>query len=586
MRSLLRPAPLFLLISYILLSAVPWFPVLSGASVVHAWPTLGAEVLAWCAVWAVFKRPAWFHWLLLPAFIGLPAEVYLQLYYNQSISVQHLGIIAETSPAEAMAFLGYKVWLMLALMVTVVAWWGGVMWAALRTRALDWTDASRWLVLAIMALAALVAIYGMQFGINGKPARKPAPILPPLPSWVSSLATADVFPNTWPFGLLQQGYAFYQQRVYLSKLGDSSRAFTFRAHQASPDKTPEVVILVIGESSRADRWSLLGYGRDTNPLLSQQSNLVTLPDLVTPVSATRLSVPVIITRKAATQSLKDGFYEKSLLTAYKEAGFKTWWISNQLSFGKFDTPVSVFANEANVVEFLNLGGFTDKSNFDSILLGPLQRALADGSPKKLIVLHTLGSHWNYSERYPKTFDKWQPSLFGVPEPDVTDLKIKPRMNNSYDSTILYTDWMLDQVIGQLKGTGAPASLLYLADHGDTLYDGTCHLAFHGHNTQFEFHIPGLAWYSDQYRDRYPAKVAQLLVHSKDRLATENVFHTLLDLGDIVYPGQHLDYSFASSQFRRHPRYVDSYGWTDYDNATLRGDCHEVIGKGKALKQEK
>jgi hypothetical protein len=86
--------------------------------------------------------------------------------------------------------------------------------------------------------------------------------------------------------------------------------------------------------------------------------------VITSVSATRLSVPVIISRKPAMQSLKDGFSEKSFLTAFKEAGFKTFWLSNQISFGKFDTPVSVFAKEADVVEFLNLGGFTDNSNYD------------------------------------------------------------------------------------------------------------------------------------------------------------------------------------------------------------------------------
>ncbi|WP_346428579.1 sulfatase-like hydrolase/transferase [Janthinobacterium agaricidamnosum] len=104
-----------------------------------------------------------------------------------------------------------------------------------------------------------------------------------------------------------------------------------------------------------------------------------------------------------------------------------------------------------------------------------------------------GSHWNYSQRYPKSFDKWQPSLFGVDKPVYTDTAIKPQLNNSYDSSILYTDWFLSNVIGMLKDDGQRtalrSSLVYVADHGQTLYDGTCRLAFHGHNTQFEFHVP-------------------------------------------------------------------------------------------------
>ena len=92
--------------------------------------------------------------------------------------------------------------------------------------------------------------------------------------------------------------------------------------------------------------------------------------MITSVSATRLSVPVIVSRKPATQSLQAGFTEKSFLSAYKEAGFKTYWLSNQMSFGQFDTPISVFAKEADVVQFMNLGGFTDNSSFDQILLEP------------------------------------------------------------------------------------------------------------------------------------------------------------------------------------------------------------------------
>ena len=202
------------------------------------------------------------------------------------------------------------------------------------------------------------------------------------------------------------------------------------------------------------------------------------------------------------------------------------------------------------------------------------------------MLHSLGSHWNYSQRHPKQFDKWQPSLFGVDKPVYTDTKIKPQLNNSYDNSILYTDWFLAHVIATLKETNQLSSLMYVADHGQTLYDGSCKLAFHGHNTQFEFHVPAFVWYSDPYRERYPDKVRQLQRHRKARLATENIFHTLLDMGDIRYGGERPEWSFLNPQFKQHKRYVDSYGWTNYDNAIIKGDCREVIDKNKPMKQEK
>ena len=611
MHPALRPANLYVLLTYLLLSSVPFVPVLLGKGLERPWQVLGIEFVAWVAVWALFKRPARFHWLLLPAFLALPTEVYLLVYYGQGISTHHLGIIAETSPMEALEFLGSTVWLMAALMLAVLAWFVSSWRYALRTRALDWDDSSRWVTLAMLGVGAAVWAYGLEFGVAGKPgpaarsgvtatatASVPEQDLPekgahllgwqlaPLPHSLRLPVEFDAFALSWPFGLTGRGVDFYKERTHLAELGRRSSSFRFGAHQATPDDTGEIVVMVIGESSRYDRWSLNGYSRLTNPLLAAEPNLVVLSDVVTAVSATRLSVPVIISRKGATQSLKDGFAEKSFLTAYKEAGFKTYWLSNQISFGKFDTPVSVFAREADVIQFLNLGGFSNRSNVDEVLLEPLKNAVADPAPKKLIVLHTLGSHWNYSQRYPQSFDRWQPSLFGVDKPAYTNRAIKPQLNNSYDNSILYTDWFLDHVIGELKQTRQRSTMMYVADHGQTLYDNSCSLAFHGHNTQFEFHVPAMLWYSDQYEARYPDKVGQLRRHWDRRLATENVFHTLLDLADIRYPGERLDWSIVSPTLADHKRYVDSYGWANYDNANFKGDCREVIDKGTPLKRVK
>ncbi len=667
----LRPAPLFLLFTYILLSAVPFATYFLGKPPEHPYHLLLLESLCWIILWALCKRPAWFHWLLLPAFIALPTEIYLQVFYGQGISTHHLGIIAETSPREALEFLGKKIWAMLIIMLLVFIWWGASWRIAFRQHALDWSHKSRWYALLAASLLILVWAYGYHFGAQAKPpsakASKSASAaknsnpgaspsasasaststsispstsstgtsvssgkastsisasklastasgfgdeeeeedeeeesasasvsqksivgvkVPLLPWWADMGIDPEEFAQSWPFGITARGIDFYNERKYLADLSRKSNNFSFGAHQQQANQTPEIVVMVIGESNRYDRWSLHGYERNTNPLLSQESNLVSLPDVITSVAATRLSVPVILSRKPAIQSLKDGFTEKSFITAYKEAGFKTWWMSNQISFGHFDTPVSVFAKEADILQFMNLGGFTNDSNYDQILLDPLQTALNDPAPKKLIVLHTLGNHWNYSHRYPANFDKWKPSLLGVNKPAYTDLKIKPALNNSYDNSMLYTDWFLAQVIANLKKTKQLTSMMYVADHGQTLYDGSCNLAFHGHNTQFEFHVPALIWYSDLYQQTYPEKIKQLKQHRKAKFATENVFHSLLDMGNIRYPNDRLEWSWFNSKLKMHKRYVDSYGWTNYDNAIVKGDCREIIDKDKPLKQEK
>ncbi|MBC3920526.1 phosphoethanolamine transferase [Undibacterium sp. CY18W] len=628
-----RPASLFLIVSYLLISALPFFPLLQGQPVDKPYHLLAMEVLSWLAFWALLQKPRWFHYLLLPAFLALPTEIYLRLYFGQGISTHHLGIMVETSPKEAMEFLGNKVWLLLLIVIAVISWWWGLLKIARAHSHWDWQHRSRWLVLGLFVLGLGVWLYGDQIGVAEKPASastsasasasetdeddededssastsakatakasasasdyslnkwatKLKKQLPLLPYWAQIPYDEETYIRSWPFGLSLRAADFWNERDYLSRLSEKSRAFRFQAHLDGNPNLPQTVVMVIGESSRFDRWSLNGYDRDTNPLLKQESNLVSFSDVVTAVSATRLSVPIIVSRKPAAQSLKAGFSEKSFLTAFKEAGFKTYWLSNQMSFGQFDTPTSVFAKEADVTQFLNLGGFTNSSNLDQVLLEPMANALRDPAPKKLIVLHTLGNHWNYSHRHPASFDKWKPSLYGVTNPAYTDLKNKQALNNSYDNSILYTDWMLSEVIQKLKTSQQLTSLLFVSDHGQTLYDGTCNLAFHGHNTQYEFHVPAFVWYSDAYQEQFPNKIIQLRLHQKARLSTENIFHSLLDMANIRYPDEKLEWSVLSQKLKAHTRYVDSYGWTDYDNATFKGDCREVMDKKTPLIQEK
>jgi glucan phosphoethanolaminetransferase (alkaline phosphatase superfamily) len=608
MPKFLASSKVYLLFSYFLISCLPFLSYFLGKSVEHSMRLLSYELVVWLILWSVFKSPRWFHYLLIPAFLGIPIEIYLRIYFGQGISTHHLGIITETSPKEAIEFLGNKVWLLLLVIAITIAWWWSLLISARKTKELDWQHPSRWFCIATISCLFIAWSYGARVGVASASEKDVSQSQvserkfwqlrsweelqtyldqqPALPNWLESAYDLESFSRSWPLGIWARLGDFYQERRYLTSLNEKSRQFRFHARQAAGNDFQQTIVVVIGESSRFDRWSLNGYERLTTPNLDQENNLVSFSDIITAVAATRLSVPIITTRKPATQSLKPGFTEKSFLSAYKEAGFKTFWISNQMSFGQFDTPTSVIAKEADVTQFLNLGGFTNNSSYDEVLLAPMQTALQDSAPNKLIVIHSLGNHWNYSHRYPQNFDKWKPSLFGIAKPAYTNLKNKEALNNSYDNSILYNDWILSRMIAQLKAIPHMTALWYISDHGQTLYDGSCNLAFHGHNTQYEFHIPAFVWYSDQYAAQHPNKIQHLKAHQHAKLSTENVFHSIVDMVDIRYPDEKLERSVFSPLWTYHTRYVDSYGWTHYDDAYLKGDCREVIDNKQPLKQEK
>jgi glucan phosphoethanolaminetransferase (alkaline phosphatase superfamily) len=577
-RTLTKLSPSVLLLTYLILSAVPLTAMLMHEKDPLWLDILRTEIALWIAIWACFKKPRYFHICLLPAFLIMPFEIYVLVNHGQAISSNHLGIIVETNPMEAREFLGKNLGLLIIVEVLMLAWFGFTWRLACLTDKLDWLGKTRlWALILVVAAIVLVGV-GKLFGVYGSDERFETPI-----SGATTLnqtphkKTELIFMRSWPFGFVTRITDFISERKRLATLAERNRHFTFGAHAQNNDAAPQIYVVVIGESSRYDRWSLNGYQRETNPNLKKIPNLLSFSDVITPAAATRVSVPIILTRKTALQSLDEGFSEKSFLTAFKEAGFTTYWLSNQAALGLYDTPISVFAKEADHAHFLNMGSYTVRSNLDQILLPALQQALAAPSQKKLIVLHTLGSHWNYSHRHPQEFSQWQPTLPQSIESSYDRAEFKTAMSNSYDNSILYTDWFLAQIIAQLKSTKQVASMLYISDHGETLYDGECTLALHGNATQFEAHIPALLWYSDRYEQTFPLKVANLKNHRDAKLSTENVFHTLLDIADIRYADERLAWSIAHPTFRQHQRYFDALGMTDYDNSKVIGDCRRVKG---------
>ncbi|MBY0420209.1 MAG: lipid A phosphoethanolamine transferase [Pararheinheimera sp.] len=557
-----------------------FFALLLLSPVLVQWPEQDlVSYLQWkliAAVWCYMLVLSLFRsiWpglvLLLPAALLVPQEVFYLLTYQKNTDAHAIAIVAETDLTEALGYLtGIGVFLALAVLAIVLLWWYLVRSAWQRNW--RWEAGVRpaiWLI-CIGVLASL-SWNEWQYQQINKAKQRSNPeenvfVQRPLPY------SYEKFHATYPLNMMLAINEFVKQKQAVAEIAESTALFKFSARQASVPAQRQVFVLVIGETLRPDRLQLNGYNRATTPRLAGTSNLISFTNMISPWAWTRMSVPVILSRKNAT----DQRYfptETSLVAAFKEAGFSTSWLSTQSPLGVHDSSIALHASEADQVQYLNPVGYKKEGFYDDILLPAFERVLQQNEPKQLIVLHTLGSHFSYADRYPDTFDLFTPSGKGQLV-SMHDQKSKVLLNNAYDNSVAYTDFFLFNLIKQLEQTQSISSLFYVSDHGENIFDGQCVKSGHGHNTERDYRVASILWTSDAYNLQYPQKKALAEQRREQPLMTSSVFHSLLDLADIHYPDQKLSKSWVNPGWRPSPRILQQ--GLDFDKAQRVGECQEL-----------
>lgn len=384
---------------------------------------------------------------------------------------------------------------------------------------------------------------------------------------------------TFPVGRLVSLGEYYREAAYLRYAAEDKASYLYNARQAVVPAARQVYVLVIGETARADRFSLNGYARGQSPFLANVDNVVPLTNIVSAWSFSRRAVPAMIT--PAVSGL-DGQREhaKSLVSAFREAGFRSYWISNQLPMGMRETEISQYAREADDAVFLNLSMRVERQQgrYDGNLLAPFRQLLSRKEGKQFFVIHLLGAHDAYEKRYPPEFDFFKPSLLSLHNPDHHDRRNKREVNNSYDNAMRYTDYVLSQLIEAIKQENAVATLVYAADHGETLFDGECHRSGHGSAAKQEFPVAAMVWVSDEYKQQWPDKFRHLRAHANQPITAQSILPTALDLAAIESAYLDPSLSLANPAFTVQTRWVNSSGLVDWDAATTKGACNIVVAR--------
>ena len=281
-----------------------------------------------------------------------------------------------------------------------------------------------------------------------------------------------------------------------------------------------IVVVIIGEALRPANMSINGYRRKTTPKI-EELNAISLDSIFSDFVYTNKSVPHLMTR-ASSDNPEIAYTERSFIDIYKVAGIKTATIANQDA----EKPYVYFINEADTTIKSNQSKTV--YNFDKWLdediLPHYNNILNENNNKQLIVIHTIGSHWWYNSHYSNEYEIFKPTMRSRIVSNCDSMEIV----NSYDNTVLYTDFIISEIIKPLQNKNA--IMIYLSDHGEAL--GENNLWLHASDAEIMHHTAALIWMSNKYIENYPNKYNALLSNKQRKHKTDFLYHTVIDAGNI------------------------------------------------------
>lgn len=310
------------------------------------------------------------------------------------------------------------------------------------------------------------------------------------------------------------------------------------------NSTIPYVVFILGESTTRNHMGIYGYHLKTTPFLSsleKTGDLVKFTDVISPNGHTIKVLEKLFT--FYRQGAKGKWYEYTdLFSILNQAGYYTTWLSNQESSGIYGNNGRFYAERCKSNSFVCVRN--SKSNFtepyDEHLLPLLDQTLRQTKPKRFIVLHLIGTHMAYENRYPKTF-----KAFSTNVEQGENNKIK-KTKAAYDTAVRYNDSIVNTIINRFKDKNA--LIIYTSDHGEDVMEINKKIAGHGdidiNNQKVE--IPMLVYMSKTFQKNYPNITNRIRLSAHHPFMTDDMIHSILDLMEI----QTKEYSPSLSIFNK------------------------------------
>jgi lipid A ethanolaminephosphotransferase len=439
-------------------------------------------------------------WVLAFFLLASSLAAYYMDQYGVVIDTVMIDNIVQTNPQEAAGLLNMNLVIRTFLLGLIPAWLALRYMPSIQSFKAELKSRCLLLLLLVVTLFAVVAPFTAGYA-----------------SFIREHKMTRMFAN--PTFFTYSGIVYVAQKFKSNKVVALQKTATDTVEIGNKFKN-ELIILVVGETARADRFSLNGYTKETNPELSKQ-NVVSLSNVSSCGTSTGESVPCMFSvMKRKHFDREEALHIENALDVLYENGVQILWRDNnsdskgvavRMQYEDFRSPT--------------LNPACDEECRDIGMLSGLEKFIASkGSKDILIVLHQMGNHGpEYYRRYPKEFERFTPTCKS------SDLKncSKEEIDNAYDNAILYTDHFLSQVIEFLKKYDGQyeTAMLYVSDHGESLGEHGIylHAAPYIVAPEEQTHIPAIVWMGE----RFDYKLDQLKPYRDYPLSHDDLFCMLL-----------------------------------------------------------
>lgn len=455
------------------------------------------------------------HWVTVPLMLIFSASVsYAVMVQKIYFNADQLTNVLQTTRAEASAWMNpqFFLWMGLTAILPSILYW---LFIRIRPSAKRWYARLGWRMLGIVATFTLLAIlkftvyehYAFFFRVHKQTAHQIVPL-----NYISAT--------------VKYHWDNYQAHQPFEKIGEDAKRIV-------PEKLrKQVLILVVGETTRAKNWGLNPDAPETTPQLKAIDGVINYPNTTSCATATAQSVPCLMSNMSrngepAWKPTK-AKHQESLMDILNRVGLYTFWRENDGGCkGVCDR-----IKHIDIRQLAEAGQCQSEGCLDMALLNGLQQEVEDMPNDGVIVLHTMGSHGPaYFERYTPEFRKFTPTC------DTNQIQScsQEALINTYNNTIVYIDHMLAATIKLLDNIkDINAALYFFSDHGESLGENGMylHAAPYAIAPKEQTHIPMIFWANQNWYQDLGWDETCLKKNANTAVSHDNIFHSVLGIFNI------------------------------------------------------